>query len=122
VEAKTESEGAAPVETPVVEAEAKPTVDALTAQLSDSAIRLTASEAQVVALTKERDDAKTALTAVQAEVAELRTQKEAADKARVNAEAKLAAIVAGQPPVTAASAETEKPGSWMERARKSKKE
>jgi hypothetical protein len=61
------------------------------------------------------------LTAAQAEIAELRTQKDAADKARTDAEAKLAAIVAGQPPVSAASAEGNNTGSLMERARKGKK-
>jgi hypothetical protein len=121
VEAEPVVEALAAVETPVVEAEAKPTVESVTAQLTDSASRLTASEAQRVTLTTERDEARTALSAAQAEIAELRNQKDAADKARVDAEAKLTAITSGQPPVSAAPAEGKEPTSWMERARKNKK-
>lgn len=121
VEVETSVEALAAVETPVVEAEAKPTVETLTAQLSDAAASLTASQAQGVTLTTERDEARTALAAAQAEVAKLRTEKDAADKARQDAEAKLAAITSGQPPVSAAPAEGKEPTSWMERARKNKK-
>jgi hypothetical protein len=121
VEAEPVVEALAAVETPVVEAEAKPTVESVTAQLTESASRLTDSEAQRVTLTTERDEARTALATAQAEVAKLRTEKDAADKARQDAETKLAAITSGQPPVSAAPAEGKEPTSWMERARKNKK-
>jgi hypothetical protein len=99
----------------------KAQVETLTAQLSDAAASLTASQGQVLTLTTERDEARTALATAQAEVAKLRTEKDAADKARTDAETKLAAITSGQPPVSAAPAEGKEPTSWMERARKNKK-
>jgi len=120
VEVEAVAEAPAAVEAPAVETEGTATVVSLTAQLSESATRLTAAEAQGVTLATERDEARTALAAAQAEIAELRTHKEAADKARTDAETKLAAMVAGQPPVSAAPAEGVKTGSLMERARQKK--
>ena len=120
VEVETSVEALAAVETPVVEAKAAPTVETLTAQLSESAASLTAAQAQGVTLTTERDEARTALSAAQAEIVELRNQKDAADKARVEAETKLSALTAGQPPASAAPAEGIETGSLMQRARAKK--
>jgi len=127
VEVETAAEALAAVEATVVEAEAAPTVESLTAQLGEVsanaatlAEKATSLTAERDTLTTERDEARTALTAAQAEIETLRAEKDAALRARTDAEAKLAAIVAGQQPASAAPAEGKLSGSLMERARQKK--
>jgi hypothetical protein len=125
VEAKTDAESApvAPVEAPAVEAEVKPSevTEAMAAQPHATEKTAVDAGANVAALTAERDGLVAALAVATGDIEEMRKQLDAEKLARTDAERKLAAIVAGQPPISAAPAEGVKAGSWMERARINKK-
>jgi hypothetical protein len=137
VEAEAAVEGEKPVETPAVEAEAAPVaekpesnfsehvaeaagpgamqakVDELTAQLSTATTESTRLAMEHAAALKERDEL-TARIKTADELAKTLTAE------RDEAQRKLAALTAGQPPVSSTSAETEPQGTLMQRARKKK--
>ena len=99
----------------------------LTAEVGNANVKCAAETARADVCFKQADEARmqakgaaSERDAAQAELAQLRTKLEAAEKARTEAETKLAAIVAGQPPVSATPAEKTS-GSMWDDARKSRK-
>jgi chromosome segregation ATPase len=88
-------------------------VDELTAQLSTATTESTRLATEHAAALKERDEL-TARIKTADELAKTLTAE------RDGAQRKLAALIAGEPPVSSASAETEPQGSLMQRARKKK--